>query len=171
MSKKILIVDDDLDMLNLSKKILSNEGYSIKIVQDAGSIDAEKVLKDFNPDLLLLDIMMPAINGYDFCKKIKVTESGKDLKVIFLSGLKEKADKLRAFSAGAAGYMTKPFKKQDLIKNINYFFSLQEKPAKKPESRSTIHTANKKKKTFIEFISERFKVEPQALIDHLNKNG
>jgi type IV pilus assembly protein PilB len=171
MPKKILIVDDDADILNLSKIALSSAGYAVETMQDAGSAQALNLIEDFNPDLVLLDIMMPAVNGYDFCKKVKATEFGKNINIIFLSGLKAKENKLKAFSVGASGYMTKPFKKADLVKNINYFFSTFKKPIKQGSSAVVAPAKPEKKRTFIDALAEKFKVDCNDLSNHLKKNG
>jgi len=113
---QILVVDDNPINLILLSNILSKAGYKVRSCKDANlafmSIQANL------PDLILLDIMMPDIDGYEFCRRLKANEKTRDIPIIFISILYDPVDKVKAFTAGGIYYITKPFKTQKLIARV-----------------------------------------------------
>jgi PleD family two-component response regulator len=101
----ILIVDDHPESLRLLSQILSKRGYKVRPTRDG------KMALNFAcstpPDLILLDIMMPGMDGYQVCEQLKACAKTKDIPVIFISGLNEVFDKVKAFSLGAVDYIAK----------------------------------------------------------------
>ncbi|MCP4612697.1 MAG: response regulator, partial [Planctomycetes bacterium] len=89
-----------------------------------GSV-ALKAIREYPPDLILLDIMMPVMNGYEVCERLKADERSRDIPVIFLSALNETLDKVEAFSVGGVDYITKPFQKAELLARVNAHLSLR----------------------------------------------
>ncbi|XWK89423.1 MAG: response regulator [Phormidium sp.] len=112
----ILIVDDTPENLNLLSGMLSGAGYKVHLAP-SGKI-ALKFIETNKPDLILLDIMMPQIDGYEICKQLKSSPVTQDIPVIFLSALQEVFDKVKAFSLGAVDYITKPFECQEVLARI-----------------------------------------------------
>ncbi len=112
----ILLVDDCPEILHLFSIILSKLGYKVRPTRD-GKL-ALRFAKKNPPDLILLDIMMPGIDGYQVCEKLKTYEQTKDIPVIFISGLNEVFDKVKAFSLGAVDYITKPFQLEEVVARI-----------------------------------------------------
>lgn len=114
---QILIVDDNPINLNLLSNVLSKSGYKVRSCRNThiALISVESNL----PDLILLDIMMPDIDGYEFCQRIKANEKICHIPVIFISVLDEPIDKVRAFQAGGVDYITKPFNIQELIARVD----------------------------------------------------
>ena len=103
---KILLVDDDPLMVRMYEKKLVNDGYEVKIASDG--VEALKSIKTFSPDLILLDIMMPKLNGYDVLKKLKESKTTEKIPVILLTnvgGTQEDVD--RGLELGAVAYMVK----------------------------------------------------------------
>ena len=96
---KILIADDETYIRELLLTTLSDTGYKILTAKDGE--EALKIAREEKPDLILLDIMMPKMNGYDVCKKIKTSPETKSIKVIMLTALSGKADKEKGLMAGA----------------------------------------------------------------------
>ena len=111
---KILVVDDEVEILNLIKKALKKEGFENIYIADNGTSGLE-IFKNENPDLAILDIMLPDIEGYDVCKKIRQTS---DIPVLFLSAKGEELDKLVGLSIGADDYITKPFSIKELALRV-----------------------------------------------------
>ncbi|CEI74123.1 MULTISPECIES: response regulator transcription factor [Romboutsia] len=111
---KILVVDDEVEILKLIKKALKKEGFENIYIADNGTNGLE-IFKNENPDLAILDIMLPDIEGYDVCKKIRQTS---DIPVLFLSAKGEELDKLVGLSIGADDYITKPFSIKELALRV-----------------------------------------------------
>ncbi|WP_042277777.1 response regulator transcription factor [[Clostridium] dakarense] len=111
---KILVVDDEVEILNLIKMALNKEGFTNIYIADNGTKGLE-IFERENPDLAILDIMLPDIEGYDICKKIRQTS---DIPVLFLSAKGEELDKLVGLSLGADDYITKPFSLKELALRV-----------------------------------------------------
>jgi len=105
MASKILIVDDDLDLRELYKKTLSNEGFEVRTAED-GEEALSQIMQD-RPDLIVLDIMMPKIHGMDTLDIIKATPETKEIKVLILSALSDKKMMDRAKELGVVDYVVK----------------------------------------------------------------
>ncbi|PLY09744.1 MAG: hybrid sensor histidine kinase/response regulator [Arcobacter sp.] len=118
MNKKytILIVDDKFENLQYLDKILKNEEYDIRATPD--SMMALKAAKLNEPDLILLDIKMPEIDGYELCKLFKKEENLKEIPIIFISALDNIEDKVRAFEEGGVDYITKPFEPKEILARV-----------------------------------------------------
>jgi PAS domain S-box-containing protein len=114
--QNILMVDDNPGSLRLVSKILSDRGYKVRPTRDAEM--ALKFARSNPPDLILLDVMMPKMNGYQICEELKSGDRTKDIPVIFISVLNEVFDKVKAFSVGAADYITKPFQIEELLARV-----------------------------------------------------
>lgn len=115
-SFKILVVDDLLDNLRLLSSLLMEEGYDVRRAPD-GSMALSNVPR-FEPDLILLDIMMPEMDGYEVCKRLKADEKSKDIPIIFLSALDLTFDKVKAFEVGAADFINKPFHPAEVMARV-----------------------------------------------------
>jgi signal transduction histidine kinase len=118
----ILIVDDQPDNLRLLSTTLTDAGYKVK-----SAISAQMALIGIQtalPELILLDIMMPEMNGYQLCQQLKAEAQTKDIPVIFLSALDDEVDKLRAFEIGGVDYITKPFKTQEVLARVKHQLTL-----------------------------------------------
>jgi CheY-like chemotaxis protein len=104
----ILIVDDITANLKVLGGILKDEGYKVRPVLN-GELALQVAQKE-KPDLILLDIMMPGMDGYEVCTRIKSNPDLKDIPVIFISALNDTNDLVKAFQSGGVDYITKPFK-------------------------------------------------------------
>jgi len=110
---KILVVDDLLENLRLLATLLMEEGYEVRRAPD-GAMALSNVPR-FEPDLILLDIMMPEMNGYEVCQQLKANEQTRDIPIIFLSALDLTFDKVKAFEVGSADYINKPFNPAEVM--------------------------------------------------------
>ena len=120
MSKgKILVVDDEVYIVQILEFSLSRiEGYDVVTASD-GEEALEKVAAE-HPDLIVLDVMMPKMDGYETCKRLKEEEATRSIPVILLSAKGRTIDQNKGFEAGADDYITKPFSPRKLIEKINY---------------------------------------------------
>ncbi len=119
----ILIVDDTLENLQLLSNTLSDQGYKIRGA--AKGQMAIRTARSFPPDLILLDIKMPEMDGYEVCEHLKADEQTRDIPVIFISALDEVIDKVRAFQVGGVDYITKPFHVEEVLARIEHQLMIQ----------------------------------------------
>jgi len=115
-NKKILIIDDVTENINVLRHILDTYGYELFMAKDG--IKGIEIAKSVQPDLILLDIMMPQIDGYETCRRLKKDTNLKDIPVIFLSALTNVDDKVKAFDVGGIDYIPKPFNEQEVIMRV-----------------------------------------------------
>jgi DNA-binding response OmpR family regulator len=120
----ILIVDDSPDNLRLLFLILARKGYAVRTVTN-GQQALTAALVD-PPDLILLDIVMPGMNGYETCERLKAEEQTCDIPVLFLSALDATQDKVKAFALGGVDYITKPFQAEEVLARVATHLSLRE---------------------------------------------
>lgn len=132
MKKRILIVEDELDLLDLIDFNLTRKGFVT--VGSLDGLDAMQKLDTFGPDLIVLDLMLPNLNGWEVCKAIKARNRG--IPVIMLTAKSMPEDKVMGFEAGADDYITKPFNIKELVIRIN---NLLEKKTQSELSRMLIH--------------------------------
>lgn len=121
--KDILIVDDTAANLKLLASLLSAHGYKVRPAS-SGSIALRSVESKL-PDLVLLDIRMPEMDGFEVCKRLKSDERTKDIPVIFISAMDDVEDKMKAFSVGGIDYVTKPFEPEEVLARINTHLTIR----------------------------------------------
>jgi len=118
------VVDDSRVNVRLLEVMLQKSGYTVKSAVDGtGAIE---LVDSHEIDILLLDIMMPVMDGIETCRKIKTTNFGKNLPVIFITALTETEEKLKAFEAGGVDYITKPFVREEVLARINVHIKLKQ---------------------------------------------
>ncbi|GAA0753958.1 MULTISPECIES: response regulator transcription factor [Clostridium] len=117
MSKeKILVVDDEDHIVELISYNLTNSGY--KVITANNGIDAIRIAREEKPNLMLLDLMIPGLDGFDVCKSIRNDNETKDISVIMLTAKGEELDKILGLELGADDYITKPFSIRELLARI-----------------------------------------------------
>ncbi|NER22188.1 MAG: response regulator [Symploca sp. SIO1C2] len=114
--QNILIIDDTPENLHFLSNGLARKGYEVKCAI-SGSIALLRVFAEL-PDLILLDIKMPEMNGYEVCEYLKANEKTREIPVIFLSALHEVSDKVKAFASGGVDYITKPFQFEEVLARV-----------------------------------------------------
>ena len=114
--EKVLIVDDEEHIVELLKFNLVNAGY--KVITANNGLDALKLTKENNPDLLLLDLMLPGMDGFDVCKEIKRNNESSNTSIIMLTAKGEELDKILGLELGADDYITKPFSIRELLARV-----------------------------------------------------
>jgi len=121
----ILIVDDGEINIYVLEKILSEHNYDIATMRDGQS--ALEYAKKYFPDLILLDIIMPLVDGYEVCKRLKANETTKNIPIIFLSAMTDVDSLEKGFDVGGQDYLIKPFKPKELISRVKTHLDLKEK--------------------------------------------
>lgn len=119
----ILVVDDVTKNLQVLGNILMEEGYEIALASDG--FEALETVESDKPDLILLDIMMPELSGYDVCRKLKANDTTKEIPIVFLTARSETEDIVKGFSLGGSDYITKPFKREELLARIDTHLKLK----------------------------------------------
>jgi two-component system alkaline phosphatase synthesis response regulator PhoP len=114
--KKILIVDDEKALVSLVALHMQMAGYEVLFTNEGWS--AIDICKRDKPDLVILDLMLPKLNGWEVCRRLRSDDETKDMAVIMLSARGELEDKLRGFDAGADDYVTKPFSPKELVARV-----------------------------------------------------
>ncbi len=113
---KILVVDDEEHIVELLKFNLENSGY--KVITASNGNDAISLARETNPNLILLDLMLPGIDGLDVCKEIKKNSETNNIGIIMLTAKGEEFDKILGLELGADDYMTKPFSIRELLARV-----------------------------------------------------
>jgi len=116
MATKVLVADDEQDIKDVVQMFLENQGYEVETAYDG--LDAMDRVNTWKPDVVLLDIMMPLMDGIAVCKKIKSDPATRSIKVIMVSAASKREKEGEAYQAGADGYVLKPFDPADLSKVI-----------------------------------------------------
>ncbi|MCB0173778.1 MAG: response regulator [Anaerolineae bacterium] len=119
----ILIIDDEQDNLRLLVNILKNQTYGVRPIRNA--YQGLMIAQQETPDLILLDIKMPEMDGYEICRRLKADEQTRDIPIIFLSALDDVGDKLQAFQVGGVDYVSKPFQEIELLARIETHLTLR----------------------------------------------
>ncbi|HAO19445.1 MAG TPA: hybrid sensor histidine kinase/response regulator [Desulfobacteraceae bacterium] len=119
----ILIVDDTLQNIQLMTDMLSKNGYSVTAAPDGPT--ALMIAGNEPPDLILLDIRMPDMDGYEVCTRLKSDAKTHNIPIVFLSALDDLQDKIKGFSVGGADYITKPFQDEEVLARVNSAISLR----------------------------------------------
>jgi DNA-binding response OmpR family regulator len=117
MVKKILVVDDEPAIVKMLESRLRNRGYEVTVASDGKSC-LKKAIEE-RPDLILLDIVMPELNGFEVTKRLKQNANTKDIPVIMLTVLAERSDVSKGLEEGARCFITKPFNAADLLLEID----------------------------------------------------
>jgi len=120
-SKKILIVDDEMDLVETVRFPLEVEGYHV-LVSYNGEDALDQARKE-NPDLILLDLMLPKLDGYEVCRRLKCDDRCKHIPILMLTAKFQEKDKALGMETGANEYITKPFDIRDLLKKVKVYLN------------------------------------------------
>ena len=122
MTKKILIVDDEPNIVISLEFLMKREGFQVSIASD-GDAALEQVAAQ-QPDMVLLDVMMPKKNGYEVCQLIRANPEWQDMKIIMITAKGRDTEMAKGLAMGADAYMTKPFSTKDLVANVKKMLGL-----------------------------------------------
>jgi DNA-binding response OmpR family regulator len=116
MAKKILIADDEPNIVTALEFLLSRAGFELCIVRDGEA--ALKAIAEFQPDLVLLDVMMPLRNGFEVCQMIRENAAWRQVKVVMLTAKGRDTEVSKGLALGADAYVSKPFSTKDLVDRV-----------------------------------------------------
>jgi DNA-binding response OmpR family regulator len=116
MGKKILIADDEPNIVVSLEFLMKQRGYVVRVAQTGE--EALHAVGDFAPDLILLDVMMPRMSGYDLCQRVRENPAWQGIKIIMLSAKGRDIEVTKGIAVGADAYVTKPFSTKDLIAKV-----------------------------------------------------
>jgi len=153
MTEFILVVDDNPTNLSVLTQALKSAGFKVRV-----ATDGERALKQAEyalPDLILLDVMMPGINGFETCVKLKSNPKTQEIPVIFITALDESVDKVKGLSLGAVDYITKPFQQEEVLARVGVHLKLRALSKKLSEQNELLEKQ----------VEERTAKLKQALID------
>lgn len=148
-SHKILVVDDDSDILELLQYNLTKDGYEVKTAEDGKK--GIEIAKEFLPQLILLDIMMPGMDGVETCRQLREISDLQSSFIIFLTARAEEYSEIAAFDVGADDYITKPIKPRALMSRISALFRREIKKSK-DSTKITIGTLTIDRTSYTVFI-------------------
>lgn len=136
----ILIVDDTLPNLRVLSSMLTEQGYEVRGAPNGAM--ALMIIEAEPPDLILLDVNMPGMDGYEVCQKIKANPQTQDIPVIFISALDEVLDKVKAFSVGAVDYITKPFQIAEVLVRVKNHLTIRTLQQQLQQTNAELRRAN-----------------------------
>lgn len=114
---KVLLVDDEPNILVALEFLLKNEGYQVR--KSLNGIEALKAMEQYIPNILVLDVMMPGMDGFEVAQKVRALPQYNNTRIIFLTAKGTQADRFKGYSNGAEVYLTKPFDNDEFISTIN----------------------------------------------------
>lgn len=151
--ERIFVVDDELKIRNLIKAYLDKEGYSVEVFDTGDS--ALEAFNIYPPDMLIIDVMMPGLNGFDLCKEIR---NSSNVPIIIVSAKDEELDRILGLELGSDDYISKPFSPRELVIRVKNIFKRME-PVKKIVKHEEV-IGN----TLIDEASRLVKVEDKELV-------
>ncbi len=155
-AEAILLVDDNPTNLQLLFETLDGRGFKLLVAKDGKS--ALAIARKVCPNLILLDIMMPEIDGYEVCRQLKADPATAEIPIIFLSALTDTQDKVQGLDLGAVDYITKPFQPDEVIARVNTHLTVY-------RLKKALDEKNKELQEVNEFLEERVKERTAALVE------
>ena len=147
----VLIVDDTPTNLGILVEYLTMAGYRTLIAEDGE--DALAQVKHVIPDLILLDVMMPGLDGFETCERLKADERTQGIPILFMTALSSIDDKIRGFSVGAVDYLTKPLQNEEVLARVQTHLTLRAQQAKIEEQATLLEQRNEMKDRFMRIAS------------------
>lgn len=156
---KVLVVDDTEPNLRLLRALLTGAGY--EVITAAGGTEGIAVATRENPDLILLDIMMPDLTGFEVCQRLRATQGTRQTPIVFLTALHEMEDHVRAVDVGGDDVLTKPINKLELLLRVKSLLRIRELMDEVETQRKHIHDLLKSYVS--EEAAERYLADPASV--------
>lgn len=162
----VLLVDDNVQNLQVLANILRDQNCRVATSRDG--YKAIKFVEKRRPDLVLLDIMMPGINGYEVCRQLKENKAVRDIPVLFISALSDMEDKLKGFAAGGVDYITKPFHREEVLARVRVHLNLKRARESLEVANHSLMQANAAKDRLLSVISHDLRSPLGGLLSSLD---
>ncbi len=164
----LLIVDDNPTNLSILFEYLDNYGFKVFVALDGET--AIEQLKYTQPDIILLDVMMPGIDGFETCNRLKANPVTQDIPVIFLTALSETVDKVQGFKIGAVDYITKPIQSEEVLSRIQTHLTIRNLQKKLQEKNEELARLNRNLETLVEAKTKQIiNQEKTAIVGRLTQ--
>lgn len=151
----ILVVDDKPENLDILIAYLDTCGFTISVALNG--MEAIELAIEFIPDIILLDVMMPGMNGFETCHVLKQNDKTKGIPVIFMTALSETIDKVKGFQAGGVDYITKPFQQEEVLARVNAHLTICHQRKKLERRNVELLQLNQEKNEFLGIVSHDLK--------------
>ena len=158
----ILVVDDTPDNLRLLSALLTTRGYRVRKALNGQT--ALKTVRTVPPELILLDINMPGMNGYEVCQELKADEQTQEIPIIFISALDDVLDKVKAFKVGGVDYITKPFQAEEVIARIDNQLTIRQLQKQLQAQNSLLRQEQEKSERLL------LNILPQSIVNQLKED-
>jgi two-component system, sensor histidine kinase and response regulator len=162
----VLVVDDTIANLRLLSDLLGNQGYEVRAVTNGRQ--ALQAVEQDPPDLILLDIAMPEMDGYEVCRRLRAKDRSKDVPVIFLTASTDTADKVLAFDTGGVDYVTKPFQFEEVLARVKTHLALRRARVALVESYQRLRALEELRDDLVHMIVHDMRSPLMAILIHLN---
>jgi PAS domain S-box-containing protein len=157
----ILIIDDTLENLNLLSAMLIEQGYKVRsVTKGTSGLRGAQVAP---PDLILLDVNMPEMNGYEVCQHLKADERTREIPVIFISALGDVLDKVKAFAVGGVDYITKPFQVEEVLARIENHLTIRKLSGQLQQQNAQLQQEIRERERAEEKFSKAFRSSPNPI--------
>jgi signal transduction histidine kinase len=160
-----MVVDDTVENLRLLSGMLGEHGFEVRPVTSGAQ--ALRAAERDPPDLVLLDINMPEMDGYEVCRRLKQIDVVRDVPVIFLTALSETADKLKAFQAGGVDYVTKPFQVEEVLARVRSHVSLRQARSELAQSYERLLSLERLRDDLVHMVVHDMRSPMSVLLSHL----
>jgi DNA-binding response OmpR family regulator len=144
MRRKILVVEDNADQLELIRSVLEKAGFAIGTA--ANGTDALVKTRSISPDLIVLDLMLPGLNGFDICETLRKDPLTASVPIVMLTGLCSQFGRLAGLESGANDFLTKPFKVEELVSKVDKLLQSQTSSKARSKSEPALNSSHHKQK-------------------------
>ena len=163
--RTILAVDDKLENLKVLIKYLEDSGFELMVAQSGE--ETFKHIERIVPDIILLDVLMPGIDGFETCRRLKENETTQDIPVIFMTALTDTVDKIKGFKVGAVDYLTKPLQHEEVLARVNAHITIREFQQQLQEQNVLLQQTNAQLRKYTDKINadiERARIVQQRFL-------